>query len=648
MKAKILDPSLKRRLLAVMVLVFPLWVSAQDASQSDEATELQGLVITATRGETPSDQVGSTVTVITAEQIEKSQKTAVADLLRTVPGLDVVRSGGQGQVVSVFTRGSNSNHTLVLIDGIEATDPSNPTNQFDFSSLQVDDIERIEIVRGPQSTLYGSDAIGGVIQIFTKRGTTARDYVQVETGRFGTHTGRGGVHGGDAWVNYGLTFSLHKTDGVSAFPQGDEDDGYDNKTLAGYVSTRPTADSTLDFSLRRVESQTDIDGYDSATFQYADDTDAQLDTEQWLARAQGGYSLMDGRWTQTLGLSWTDYDRTNENGPEPAATTPGKTEFKGNKTRLDWVHRFRLDDAHQLTFGLESEKEKADLSAGQSPDTGTDGIFLQDHIRVSEAFYTTVGLRRDKHDDFGSETTYRIAPAYLIPDSGTRLRASYGTGFKAPSLSALFEDFPNPTCGGLGFDCSFFSNPNLKPERSKGWDIGVEQQWLEAKIKLELTYFNNEIEDLIAVDPVTFSSLVNINETRSKGYELALRYQWLPTLGLGMGYTHNRAVDEDSGDDLVRRPRKKADVFVDWQALPQLAVNFAGRYVGEHDDFDANFTRVVADSYTVFDLAMAYTLDSQWTLLGRLENAFDEDYEEIPGFGSPGRGLHAGVRYTPE
>jgi vitamin B12 transporter len=623
------------RVATVLLLSLPATLYAQEATE--ESTELPGMVITATRGETPSDQVGSSVTVITAEQIEKSQKTAVADLLRTVPGLDVVRSGGQGQVVSVFTRGSNSNHTLVLIDGIEATDPSNPTNQFDFSSLQVDDIERIEVVRGPQSTLYGSDAIGGVIQIFTKRGVAARDYAQLETGRFGTHTGRGGVHGGDKWVNYGLTFSLHKTDGVSAFPQGDEEDGYNNKTLAAYVATRPTVDSTLDFSLRRVESETDIDGYDSTTFLYADDTDARLDSEQWFARMQGGYSLLEGRWTQTLGLSLTDYDRTNENGPEPAATTPGKNEFKGKKTRLDWVHRFRLDDAHQLTFGLESEKEKAELSAGQNPDTGTDGIFLQDHIRVTEAFYTTLGLRRDKHDDFGSETTYRIAPAYLIPETGTRLRASYGTGFKAPSLSALFESFPP----------FFFANPDLKPERSKGWDIGIEQQWLEDRLKLELTYFNNEIEDLIAVDPVTFSTLVNIGESSSKGYELALRYQWLPTLGLGLGYTHNRAIDEDSGNDLVRRPRKKADVFVDWQALPQLAVNFAGRYVGEHDDFDADFNRVVADSYSVFDLALAYTLDSQWTLLGRIENAFDEDYEEVSGFGSPGRGLHAGVRFTP-
>lgn len=622
---------------AGMTTLLYLGIARAEPAEPAAPATLPATVVTATRGETPAAQVGSSVTVITAEQIEKSQKTSVADLLRTVPGLDVVRSGGPGQVTSVFARGSNSNHTLVLIDGIEATDPSNPTNQFDFSSLQVDDIERIEIVRGPQSTLYGSDAIGSVIQIFTRRGAGARNTAQLETGRFGTHAARGGLHGGDASVNYGLTFSLQKTDAVSAFPDGAEDDGYENKTLAAYVSARPTAQSTLDFSLRRIDSKADIDSFDSATFLFADDTDARVDSEIWLARIQGGYRLLDGRWNQRLGLSLTDYDRSSENGPEPANVFAGKNQFEGRKTKLDWVHDFRLDDTHQLTFGLETEKEKAELSAGQSPDTGTDGIFLQDHIRISEVFYTTIGLRRDKHDDFGSETTYRIAPSYLFRETGTRLRASYGTGFKAPSLSALFESFPP----------FFFANPDLKPERSKGWDIGVEQQWLNDQLRAELTYFRNDIEDLIAVDPVTFSTLVNLGEASSKGFELSLRYQWLPTLALDLDYTHTKAVDETTGDELVRRPRRKASVSVDWQALPLLNLGLATRYVGERDDFDANFTLVEADSYHVTDVALSYTLTPQWTLLGRLENALDEDYEEIPGFGAPGRALHAGVRYAP-
>jgi vitamin B12 transporter len=622
------------RVFAALLLSIPFSSSAED---TNEAPVLPATVVTATRGETPAEQVGSAVTVITGAQIARSQKGDVAELLRTVPGLDVVRSGGPGQQVSVFLRGTESNHVLVLIDGIEATDPSNPTNQFDFAGLAVDDIERIEVVRGPQSTLYGSDAIGGVIQIFTRRGAGARNRAQLETGRYGSHAARGGLHGGDAGLNYGATFSLSETDGVSAFPDGDEDDAYDNKTLAAYVSARPTAASTLDFTLRRVEFDTDIDAYDSVTFLFGDDPDARLHTEQWLARLQGGYALLDGRWQQRLGLSWTDYDRGNRNGPAPVNTFPGESRFKGRKTKLDWVHDFRVDGTHQLTFGLATEEEKAELSGGQDPDTGTDGIFVQDHIRISDVFFTTVGLRRDRHDDFGSETTWRVAPVYVLRDSGTRLRASYGTGFKAPSLSELFESFPP----------FFFANPNLEPERSKGWDLGVEQRWLDDRLYLELTYFRNDIEDLITVDPVTFSTLVNLNEATTRGYELGLRYQWSPALALGAGYTHTRARDEDSGQDLVRRPRKKANLYADWQATPQLLLGLSGRYVGKRDDFDADFTPVEADSYTLFEARLAYTLAPAWTVLGRIENAFDQDYEEIPGFGTPGRALYAGLRFTP-
>lgn len=610
---------------------------------SPPPAQLPELIVTATRIEIPAEQVGSTVTVITAEEIKKSQKQSVAEILRTVPGLDVVRAGGPGQQVSIFTRGTESNHTLVLVDGIEAADPTVPGNLFDFSALQVDDIERIEIVRGPQSTLYGSDAIGGVIQIFTRRGASSRSHAQLEVGSFGSHAGRGGVHGGDQYVAYGMTFNLQETDGVPAFPDGEEDDAYENTTLSAYVNTKPTDESTLDFSLRRIEFDTDIDNFDSTTFAFADDSDSQLHTEQWLARAQGGYRLLGGRWNQRLGLSWTDHDRENENGPEPANVTPSNSEFKGRKTKLDWAHDFRLDTANLLSFGLETEKEKAQLANDQDAETGTDGIFLQDHISFSDEFFTTLGVRRDKHDDFGSVTTYRIAPAYLLKDTDTRLRASYGTGFKAPSLSELYESFPP----------FFVANPDLKPERSRGWDLGVEQGLLDGDVQLGATYFHNDIEDLIAFvsDPVTFiGSVDNIEEASSKGYELTSRFRVLPELVVGVGYTHTKATDEITGEDLLRRPRKKTTLFADWQALPELNVNFTGRHIGERDDLDFSTfpaQRVTLDSYNVFDLALAYRVNTDWTLLTRVENALDEDYEEILGFGTQERAWYAGVRFTP-
>lgn len=630
-------------LCALLASPFAYSQSLNSSPPPPQEQVLPELVVTATRVETPAEQIGSSVTVITAEEIEKSQKQSVAEILRTVPGLDVVRSGGPGQSVSIFTRGTESNHTLVLIDGIEAVDPSVPGNQFDFSALQVDDIERIEIVRGPQSTLYGSDAIGGVIQIFTRRGANARSHAQVEGGSFGSHAGRGGVHGGDEYVAYGMTFNLQETDGVSAFSGGEEDDAYENTTLSAYVNAKPSDESTLDFSLRRIEFDTNIDNFDSTTFAFADDSDTQLHTEQWLARAQGGYRLLDGRWNQRLGLSWTDHDRESENGPEPGNTTLSMSEFSGRKTKFDWVHDFKLDTANVLTFGLETEKEKAQLSGDQNPETGTDGIFLQDQISFTDEFFATVGVRRDKHDDFGSETTYRIAPAYLLKDTDTRLRASYGTGFKAPSLSELYESFAP----------FFLANSDLKPERSRGWDLGVEQGLLDGDVRLTATYFHNNIEDLITSvsDPVTFTgSFDNVDEAETKGYELSGRFKVLPELSVGIEYTHTKATDETTGEDLLRRPRKKAMLFADWQALPELGVNLTGRHIGERDDMNFDvfpFQRVTLDSYNVFDLAFAYTVNTDWTLQTRVENAFDEGYEEAFGLGTQGRAWYAGVRFTP-
>jgi vitamin B12 transporter len=245
-------------------------------------------------------------------------------------------------------------------------------------------------------------------------------------------------------------------------------------------------------------------------------------------------------------------------------------------------------------------------------------------------------VRRDHHDDFGGVSTWRVAPVYRIEPTGTRLRASYGTGFKAPSLSALFEDFPP----------FFFANPNLKPERSRGWDAGIEQGWLEDRLRLELSYFHNDIRDLIAVDPVTFSTLVNLNEAHTRGYEADLRYALLPTLRLGVNYTRTRAVDAGSGQPLLRRPRHKASLSADWQFLPDWNLDLAARHVGSRSDVNADFVPVKAHAYTVCDLALAHEITRQWTVQGRLENLFDRNYQEISGYASPGRAWYAALKFA--
>ncbi len=600
------------------------------------------VVITATRTETKAEAVASSVTVITREEIERRQAASVAELLRTVPGVDIVRAGPPGGQTSIFTRGTESNHTLVLIDGVEASDPSNPTGQFDFASVLVDDIERIEIVRGPQSTLYGSDALGGVIHIITRQNARG-GALQLEGGKYQTYNARGGIHNRSGGWRYGGSLARQDTEGFSAANEergSTEADGYENTTLAGYLGYSFNPHAEFDLNLRHVDSETEIDETvcDPVTFvcRFTDDTDSHLETEFWLARAQGRYKAWDGQWTQRFGVSYTDYERSTFSGPEPASTTVNEDRFDGRKIKFDWQHDLSFHPLHLVTIGVETEEEKARTEGLDNASARTNAWYVQNQINPAGPFSVTLGLREDDHEKFGSKTTWRVTPSWRLA-SGTRLRASYGTGFKTPSLFELFDN-------------SFgTANANLKPETSKGWDFGVDQDWFDGKWLASATYFKNDVDDLIncIFDPVTFTCpFVNIDRAETRGYELETRATPVEVFSLGLNYTRVRAVDKTTDLELLRRPRKKAVLFLDWRFLRSAGFRLSGRYVGERDDIDSgSFARTTLDSYTVLDAALHYDFTPQWRLTARVENLDDEKYEEIHGFGVAGRSGYLGVAY---
>ncbi len=620
---------------------FPLFAAE---SSTEPGIDVGPIVITATRTELPAEKVASSVTVITREEIQKRQAASVAELLRTVPGVDILRAGPPGGQTSVFTRGTESNHTLVLIDGVEASDPSNPTGQFDFASVLVDDIERIEIVRGPQSTLYGSDALGGVIHIVTRRGARGGNAF-VEGGKYQTYNLRGGAHGDGRGWRYGGSLARQDTEGFSAASErrgNSEEDGYENTTLAGYVGYDFSPKADFDLSLRHVDAETDIDETVCPPpfffpCSFTDDTDSHLETAFWLARAQGRYRGWDGRWAQRFGFSYTDYERTTFGGPEPASTTVDEDRFDGRKLKFDWQHDLSFHPLHLLTFGLETEEEKARSEGLDNASARTNAFYLQDQINTAGAFSLTLGLREDDHEEFGSHTTWRVTPAWRIGGSGTKLRASYGTGFKAPSLFELFDD-------------SFgTANPNLKPETSKGWDFGIEQRWFDGKWQASATYYKNDVEDLIncIFDPATFTCpFVNIDRAETRGYELETRVTPVERLSFGLNYTRGRAIDKATDEQLLRRPRNKASLFLAWAFLEKAGVTLTGRHFGARQDINsASFARVELDSYTVLDLALRYDFTPHWRLSARVENLDDERYEEIHGFGAAERSGYVGVAY---
>ncbi|MBI4641541.1 MAG: TonB-dependent receptor [Candidatus Tectomicrobia bacterium] len=638
-------------LLLIMLSAIPVLSPAQEKEKKAKDGNVEEVVITATRIETPSREVASSITVITEREIENKQKTTVLELLRSIPGLDVVQQGGPGRVASIFIRGAKVEHTLVLIDGVEVNDPISPGRAYDFANLTTDNIERIEILRGPQSTLYGSDAIGGVINIITKKGEGKPGFfISTQGGSFTTFRENAGVSGGNKRVNYSLGISRFDTNGISAASEKDgnrEKDDYKNTSLSGRLGLTPTEIFGIDVFLRYIDSRFDIDNFGGVG---GDDPNRRSDSRQLFFRTEARLSLFDDLWDQKLGFSLTDHDRNDNDDPDADHPLDFlRSSFSGQLLKFDWQHNFVLHETNTLTLGLETEEEKGEsdfrsesafgpfTSRFEEKTARTTGFYLQDQIKLLSSFFTTLGVRLDDHSRFGSEVTYRIAPAYLFKETGTKIKATYGTGFKAPTLFQLF---------------SSFGNENLNPEKSRGWDIGIEQDLWEKRLTLGVTYFRNDFDNLIdfVFDPSTFESgFENVAEAESKGIELFASIRPIDDLSIRASYTYTDTEDKSTGEELLRRPKNKFGLDLDYRFLEMGNVNLTLVYVGKRDDLDFSTfpaARVALGSYTLVNLAASYAITKNFQLFGRVENLLDDQYEEVKGFGTPGISAFAGAKVS--
>ncbi len=402
---------------------FPLY------GEEKEVT-LEEVVVTATRVETPIEEIASSMTVISAKEIERKQKATVSEVLKGIQGLDVVQTGGRGGDTSIFIRGAKSEHTLVMIDGVEVNDPMSPGRSYNFGHLTVDNIERIEVLLGPQSTLYGSDAIGGVINIITKKGEgKPRFFLSTEGGSYTTFRETTGVSGGDKLVNYSLALSRFDTEGISAANKKDgnyERDGYENTSLSARVGLTPKENLDVDFILHYINAKTDLDNSGGVG---GDDPNYVQNTKQFLFRPQIGLSLFDNRWIQRLGFSITEHDRDYKNKKDPQHPSEFvEGHYDGLLLKFDWQHNIQFYKTNTLTCGFEFEEEEGEskwedqwgLSIFPKKTANTKGYYIQDQIKLWDRFFGTIGIRVDDHSRFGTETTYRIAPAYLIKETGTK------------------------------------------------------------------------------------------------------------------------------------------------------------------------------------------------------------------------------------
>ena len=626
--------------------------SAQDQQQAavdtlDLDNMLDAIVVTATRTETPLKEIASSVTVVTAADIERKQQASVSDVLRGTPGLDVVQSGGRGRATSFFLRGTNSDHTLVLVDGVEMNDPISAGRSYDFANLSVDNIERIEVLRGPQSTLYGSDAMGGVINIITKRGN-GRPALSLLTqgGSLGTFRGSGSFSGGDPMYNYSLGLSWQNVQGFSAANKtlgNIEKDNYRNATLSGKIGATPREHIAFDLMFRIIDATSDLDNGGGIG---QDDPNNRQDTRQIFIRPQVSLKLWNRRWQQTIGYAFSDHDRENNNPVDPAhPVDSSESTFKGRIHQFDWQNTVHLHEYTSAVFGIETEEEqgnsifRSDGAFGPFESIFTDqsaritGYYLQDQIQYRNMVFATAGIRVDNHSLFGRHTTYRLAPAIFIEHTGTRLKGTYGTGFKAPSLFQLYSSFGSPT---------------LQPGKSTGWDVGIEQYGWGRKLGIGLTYFRNDFTNLIDFDNNTFT-YSNISAARTQGTEWFGRLAPVPDVRFQINYTYTDTEDKSTGLTLVRRPRHKWRIDTDYDINERANVHLGVLIVGKRENTDFSTfpsTRVTLNRYEVVNLAASYRVLSNLQIFGRIDNLFDKSYEEVLGFGTPGVSAYAGIRLS--
>jgi len=617
----------------------PATAPSSDAASPGEPGD--EIIVTATRLATRRREVASSVTVITAAQMERKGVRTVAQALRDVPGLDVTQNGPTGGVTGVSLRGAKTDQTKVLIDGVCVNDPIAPTGGYNFANLLTEDIERIEVVRGPQSVLYGSDAIGGVINIILKRGKgKLNGYAKAWGGSYHTYGETVAGGGSRGWLDYYASITRLDTRGFSAAAFGNgnhEPDGFGSTSYMAKVGITPSEHFETTMLVKGHASRIEVDDGGGPG---QDDKNRFGKDRSLLIKIQPKLTLLDGRWEQRFAFSHVRNRRTDHDGP---TGDRAQSDYNGERTKFEWQHDLRLHKTNLLTVGVETE-EDAGSSTYFSDAFGayhdhfsrmsmrTSGVYVQDKINIAETFFTTAGVRLDEHDEFGQAVTWRVAPALWIKRTQTKLKGAIGTGFKAPSVYQLFAPL--------------YGNLSLQPEKSLGWEVGFEQYFCKKSVGWEVVYFENNFTNLIDFSAGKYN---NVGQAFTQGVETTAKWQPCKAFELSANYTYLRSLDKQTGEDLIRRPRHKFSVDVSVSPTEKLRLSAGVGFVGGRNDlvFDpATFAtrRVRLAKYATWRFGAEYDLCKNVTVFGNVENAFNEQYENVSGYGTPGMAVYAGAK----
>lgn len=606
------------------------------------------IVVTANRTPQPLNHVGQSISVVDRPELDRRQSQTVSDVLRTLPGVTIARNGSLGGVTSVFIRGAESDQTVALIDGVKLNDPSTVGGGFNFGNLLVGNIERIEVLRGAQSVLWGSQAIGGVVNMVTRPPTEdLRVNVRGEAGWRNSANLVANVSGKFGPLSASVGGGWLRSDGISNFSErrgGRERDGYENFGANANFNLALGDDVSIDARGWYSRGRFNADGFAPPSCSFGDVNEENI-TREIVAYTGLNAALLEGRWKNRLGFAYTDTDRRNTAlDGAPFVTFDGQ----GRNERLEYQGVVDVASGWQATFGAEQEISRyTTASFGGAPTTARariQSVYAQGVASPVDGLTLTAGLRHDDHNRFGGATTFGASGVYVLSATGTTLRASHSEGFKAPSLFQLFSNF---------------GNQQLKPERSTGWDAGVTQSLADGRLEISATWFRRVSSDLIIFIGCPtqtgicvnrpFGTYDNVARARAQGLELALTMR--PTDALTLQVTHGTvdarnttAGNANQNRRLARRPEMSTSLLVDYRWGFGLTTGATVTNIGRSFENAAN--TVVLPGYTLVDLRASLPIGRRLELTARIENLFNAVYETALNFGQPGRAAYAGLRVT--
>ena len=609
--------------------------------------DMENILVSASLLPITSKRSANAITIIGSDQIKNRAVVSVSDLLRDVAGLAVSRSGVQGSQTQIRVRGGEANHLLVLIDGVEVNNPSQ-NDEFNWGNLVASDIERIEVIRGPQSSMLGSDAMAGVVNIITRSADQPLSAnIFSEIGSFNTQNNGISIGLKDGAFDLRLGISDLQTDGDNISRSGSEKDGYENTNLNLKSGWRVSNQLNLTLAARQSDGINEFD----ADINFDSLIDDQDDLSKFLSstkRLKADYSSLDGHWQHQLSIARSTNENAEFNGNIPGTATYSNKDQQRLVSSLLWGEL-----NHRLSFLVEREEEKFQqrgvindygifgiYDPNQKRSRDTDSMALEYRADISDKLTVAASTRYDDNSEFNTGNTSRIEAIYQINDS-LRMRSAYGTAIKNPTFTERF-----------GFYTNFIGNPSLEPEQSSNWELGIDQQFLGGHSSISFTLFNSELENEIDgnfVDPVTFryTSVNRAGLSKRQGMELTTLNQFNDAVSLNFSYTYTDAVESDGNDryvDEVRRPRHTGSLNLSWQVKDTLHINTNAQHNGSQIDVVYPENVKLAD-YTLINLSANYKATQDLDIYIRFDNLFDESYEEVFSYQTLGFSANIGIRY---